>query len=162
MLSAIFQNPNAAYLSSGPDASIPSPLNIGLENSRRFRALPVYAVLLAYGREGLGQMFARQVRLARAISRFLKSSDEYELLPSSSKDEYFENTHIVVLFRARDEKKNAELVEKINATRKMYVSGTKWDGKPACRIAVSTWKVEIERDLRLVMDVLREVATGPS
>jgi glutamate/tyrosine decarboxylase-like PLP-dependent enzyme len=162
MLSAIFQNPNAAYLSSGPDASIPSPLNIGLENSRRFRALPVYAVLLAYGREGLGEMFARQVRLARAVSRFLKSSDDYELLPSSSKEEHLENTHIVVIFRARDEKKNAELVKNINATRKIYVSGTKWEGKPACRIAVSTWKVEVERDLRLVMDVLREVAGGSS
>jgi glutamate/tyrosine decarboxylase-like PLP-dependent enzyme len=160
MLSAIFQNPNAAYLSSGPDASIPSPLNIGLENSRRFRALPVYAVLLAYGREGLGEMFARQVRLARAISRFLKSSDDYELLPPSS-EEHFETTHIVVLFRARDEKKNAELVKNINATRKMYVSGTKWEDKPACRIAVSTWKVEVERDLRLVTDVLGEVAGGP-
>jgi glutamate/tyrosine decarboxylase-like PLP-dependent enzyme len=163
MLSAIFQNPNAAYLSSGPDASIPSPLNIGLENSRRFRALPVYAVLLAYGREGLGEMFARQVRLARSISRFLKSSDDYELLPSSSKgEEHFENTHIVVLFRAKDEKKNAELVKNINATRRIYVSGTKWEGKLACRIAVSTWKVEVERDLTLVTDVLGEVAGGPS
>jgi len=107
-------------------------------------------------------MFARQVRLARAISRSLKSSDDYELLPSSSEEKYFENTHIIVIFRARDEKKNAELVKNINATRKIYVSGTKWEGKPACRIAVSTWKVEVERDLRLVADVLREVAGGPS
>ncbi len=104
-------------------------------------------------------MFARQVRLARSISRFLKSSHDYELLPSSSKEEH---THIVVLFRARDAKKNAELVKNINASRKMYVSGTKWEGKPACRIAVSTWKVEVERDSRLVTDVLREVAGGPS
>ena len=163
-LSPVFQNPNAAYISSGSDASIPSPLNIGLENSRRFRALPVYAVLLAYGREGFGEMFARQVRLAREISEFLKSSKEYELLPSKAqdptKDDQFENTHIVVIFRAKDERKNAELVKDINATRKMYVSGTKWEGKPACRIAVSTWKVEVERDLRLVRNVLEDVAGG--
>jgi hypothetical protein len=51
-------------------------------------------------------------------------------------------------------------VKSINATRKMYVSGTKWDGKPACRIAVSTWKVDVERDLELVTGVLEEVLKG--
>ncbi|KAE9378091.1 PLP-dependent transferase [Stipitochalara longipes BDJ] len=163
-LSSVFQNPNAAYISSGPDASIPSPLNIGLENSRRFRALPVYAVLLAYGRQGLGEMFARQVRLARGISEFLKLSNKYELLPSKTKgppkEDHFEDTHIVVIFRATDDKQNVELVKNINATRKMYVSGTKWEGKPACRIAVSTWKVDVERDITLVINVLNEVAGG--
>jgi hypothetical protein len=107
-------------------------------------------------------MFARQVRLARAVSAFLKSSNDYKLLPSSSKEDQVEDTHIVVIFGATDERKNAELVKNINATRKMYVSGTKWEGKPACRIAVSTWKVEVERDLKLVTDVLKEVAGGSS
>jgi hypothetical protein len=54
------------------------------------------------------------------------------------------------------------LVKNINATRKMYVSGTKWDGKPACRIAVSTWKVEVDRDLKLVTAILKEVVGGSS
>jgi hypothetical protein len=34
------------------------------------------------------------------------------------------------------------------------VSGTAWEGKPAVRIAVSTWMVEEERDLRVVREVL--------
>ena len=172
-LSSVFQNPNAVYLASGP-SSIPSPLNIGLENSRRFRALPVYAVLLAYGRDGLAEMFARQVWLARGVAKYLDESDGYEVLPrqhaarpakpiaevSPEHGEKYLDTHIIILFRARDEKINAELVKRINATRKMYVSGTKWDGKPACRIAVSTWKVEVERDLELVTGVLEEVLKG--
>ncbi|RDL37531.1 PLP-dependent transferase [Venustampulla echinocandica] len=164
-LSLVFQNPNAAYLSSGPSDQ-PSPLNIGLENSRRFRALPVYAVLLAYGQYGLGDMFARQVRLARAVSEYLDSSDCYELLPSgqsstnSDEQTKFSLTHIIVLFRAKNDAINEELVTNINATRKMYVSGTKWEGKPACRIAVSTWKVDVERDSELVKGVLEGVLNG--
>jgi glutamate/tyrosine decarboxylase-like PLP-dependent enzyme len=172
-LSSVFQNPNAAYLASGP-SSISSPLNIGLENSRRFRALPVYAVLLAYGRNELAEMFARQVRLVRGVVKFLDESESYEILPkqqaarpakppaevSPEHEEKYLDTYIIILFRARDEKINTELVKRINATRKMYVSGTKWDGKPACRIAVSTWKVEVERDLGLVTGVLEEVLTS--
>jgi len=111
-------------------------------------------------------MFARQVRLARGISEFLESSNEYELLPSrvkgGAKENHFENTHIIVIFRAIDEASNADLVKNINTTRKMYVSGTKWDGKPACRIAVSTWKVEVDRDLKLVTAILKEIVRGSS
>lgn len=88
---------------------------------------------------------------------FLKLSNDFELLPWSATDDQFRDIHILVLFRALDEKKNIELVKDINATRKMYVSGTKWNGKSACRIAVSTWKVDVERDLKLVTDVLKEV-----
>ncbi|KAF8853079.1 PLP-dependent transferase [Acephala macrosclerotiorum] len=157
-LSATFQNPNAVYLSADP-SSIPSPLNIGLENSRRFRALPVYAVLLAYGRDHFAEVFAHQVRLARRIATFLHVNENFELLPKSSlsPEDVIAGTHIIVIFRAKDETINAELVRRINATRKMYVSGTKWDGKPACRIAVSTWRVDVERDSKLVQEVLESV-----
>jgi hypothetical protein len=126
-------------------------------------------------------MFAKQVRLARGIARFLNNSTDYILLAqephamSTSGEESidsnpnptpeaaeFSNTHIVVLFRAKDDIINAELVQRLNGTRKMYVSGTKWDGKPACRIAVSTWKVDVERDVKLVTDVLQQALISGS
>lgn len=154
----MFQNPNAAYLNSGP-STIPSPLNIGLENSRRFRALPVYSVLLAYGLSGFRDIFIRQTRLARAVAHFLQSSNEYELLQELVVDDY-RDIHISVLFRVKDEKLNEVLGKKINDTRKIYVSGTKWEGRPACRIAVSTWKVDVERDTKIVVDVLEGIIRG--
>lgn len=49
---------------------------------------------------------------------------------------------------------NDDLAKRINASRKIYVSGTKWDGRAACRIAVSTWKVDVERDFGRVKEVL--------
>lgn len=125
---------------------------MGLENSRRFRALPVYAVLLAYGRQGFSEIFARQVRLAREIAAFIDTNDGYELLPKDGCP--IEATYIVVLFRAKDDKINRGLTKKINDTRKIYVSGTKWDGKPACRFAISTWRVDVARDLKLIQEVL--------
>lgn len=144
----------------------------------------MYAVLLAYGRNGLAEMFARQVRLARSISAFIDSSLGYKLLaqgpppplPNVAPSHHyslsspqptgtntpierpaFEQTHIIVIFKAKDAKLNEELVKKINDTRKMYVSGTKWQGESAVRIAVSTWKVDVERDLDLVRGVLQGI-----
>ncbi|KAI4662169.1 uncharacterized protein J4E79_004456 [Alternaria viburni] len=156
----VFQNPNAAYLASGNDANaIMSPLNIGLENSRRFRALPVYANLVAYGKEGYRAMLERQIELSRGIARYILETDGYELLPQhdTPQEDVVNSIYIIVLFRATDEALNNQLVNKIKATRKIYVSGTAWDGKPACRFAVSNWMTNAERDLPIIKQVLQAI-----
>ncbi|KAK0745196.1 pyridoxal phosphate-dependent transferase [Apiosordaria backusii] len=165
-LTQVFSNPGAAYLAPSSSSSttnspsqdeILSPLNIGLENSRRFRALPVYAVLKSEGRDGMAAMFSRMVLLARKIASFVHHSEHYELLPET--DNYVEeDVFIIVLFRAKNEALNEVLVDRINQMGKMFVSGTQWQGKKAVRIAVSTWRVQVERDAKYVEGVLKEVA----
>jgi hypothetical protein len=67
-----------------------------------------------------------------------------------------------VLFRAKDGALNERLVRDINASRQMYVSGTSWRGDKAVRVAVSNWKVDVERDYRVVTEILSSLATGLS
>ncbi|KAK5172855.1 uncharacterized protein LTR77_002975 [Saxophila tyrrhenica] len=159
---AVFQNTNAAYINSNAAAtssgtpSIPSPLNIGIENSRRFRALPVYASLTAYGRNGYRDMMERQISLARAIAKYIDNSVHCELLPKGNS---IDNIYIIVLFQAKDENINDELVQRINATRKIYVSGTQWDGRPAARFAVASWQVQVEREMATIKEVLESACT---
>jgi glutamate/tyrosine decarboxylase-like PLP-dependent enzyme len=158
----VFQNPNAAYLSSSSDDPIPSPLNIGLENSRRFRALPVYASLVAHGKAGYLDILTRQIKLSRAIAAHIDSHPAYELLPlassSTSLEERLSRIYVIVIFRAKDAELNSELVKRINGLRKLYVSGTQWEGKAAARFAVANWQVDVERDLAIIKEVLQEVA----
>jgi glutamate/tyrosine decarboxylase-like PLP-dependent enzyme len=156
----VFQNPNAAYLSSNSEDPIASPLNIGIENSRRFRALPVYASLAAHGKSGYLEILTRQIKLSRAIATFIDSHDSYELLPvaSASLEERLSRIYVIVIFRAKDAKLNNELVRRINGSRKLYVSGTQWEGKAAARFAVANWQVDVERDLAVIKEVLQEVA----
>lgn len=157
----VFQNANAAYLNTSSN-TVPSPLNIGIENSRRFRGLPVYASLICYGKSGYRDMLVRQVTLARQIASFLMQHEAFELLPHQphrSSQEVMNNVLMIVLFRAKKPALNNELVSKINMTRKMYVSGTQWDGLPASRIAIANWQVDIQRDLTIVQDVLNTVAS---
>lgn len=158
---SVFQNPGAPYLSTSA-SSVPSPLNIGVENSRRFRALPVYANLVAYGRDGFTQMLKRQIALARTIAAWIRDSEAYELLSlqrQGSNDDQLLSVYIIVLFRAKDTVLNSSLVKKINATRKIYVSGTAWSGAPACRFAISNWMAHVERDWDVIREVLEEVPT---
>lgn len=101
-------------------------------------------------------MFALQVRFARKISDFIYRHVEYELLPKNADQPAagFPSTFIVVLFKAKDKQINLDLVRRVNAMRVIYVSGTMWEGEPACRIAISTWKVSMVRDMSRVTDVL--------
>jgi glutamate/tyrosine decarboxylase-like PLP-dependent enzyme len=157
----VFRNGNAAYLATKrSDDDITSPLNIGIENSRRFRALPVYASLLAYGRAGYVDMLRRQIRLARKIVEDLWDSGFYQTLPeTSSKAEIVGQTFMVVLFRANDQLHNSDLVRQINSSKKVYISGTTWDGRPAARLAIANWNVDVERDHERFRSVLLDIAT---
>ena len=95
----------------------------------------------------------------------MEGNESYEVLAKGRNSVHGENeeqqanedTHIVVLFRAKYDEINEQLVSRVNRTRKIYVSGTKWDGQQACRIAVSTWKADVETDLMLIAEVLEEV-----
>ena len=156
----VFRNGNAAYLSTGAGSNdgISSALNSGIENSRRFRALPVYTTLTQYGRTGYADMLKRQIGLARTVAGWIFDHSQFELLPAGqTRKLMLAQTFMVVLFRVRDESKSKTLVEKINATGKTYMSGTSWDGRPAARIAVSNWQADIERDSQRIFKVLEAV-----
>jgi len=159
----------ASAVADSPAApEILSPLNVGIENSRRFRALPVYAVLQRQGRTGFGEIFARQVRLARAVADYIRRSPAYQLLPWRKLEDQNERTHIVVLFRPKGRADSARMVaKKINETRRIYVTPTDWlescpdsagAGTGAIRLAVSNWMVDVEKDLAVISEVLEEVA----
>ncbi len=159
---SVFQNANAPYLKSNSPSTdnIRSPLNIGLENSRRFRGLPVYTTLVAYGREGYKKMLMMQIRTCRAMARLLSDHHAFELLPSSlgsSEDINYQKIFIIVLFRAKNDKLNETLVKRINATTHVYCSETSWGGRPATRIAISNWQADGDSSAGWLRHVLTRV-----
>ncbi|KAK8846732.1 hypothetical protein IAR55_005819 [Kwoniella newhampshirensis] len=207
-LTNIFQPPSAsapAYLAvnkstlTGPTADedespfpegtvraqdVTSPLYVGIENSRRFRALPLIASLISLGKEGYREIITRNILFARRIATLISQSTEYELLnptppssfPVSEGQQDKKKIEIpiipsnIVLFRPTasspfspdDPTSSARLVMAINRTGKMYVSGTRWRGLGAVRIAVSNWRtgVEGEGDWEIVRDVLEKIGKG--
>ncbi len=104
----------------------------------------------------MADMFVRMGRFACRVVRFLRASAAYRCLPSE--DGEIGETYVVVLFRAVDDELNDDLVQSINATRTMNVTGTSWQGQKACRLAVSSWRVDLERDFPVVKHVLTSVA----
>ncbi|CCG85014.1 protein of unknown function [Taphrina deformans PYCC 5710] len=157
----------AAYLTSSQSTSqssesIESPLNIGIENSRRFRAFPLYATLVAYGRAGYADMIHRNLDFARSIDNWLRKSVYFEVLTPQPAEVIgcnldqgqFETTNIV-LFTVRTDSKVPsgyhdmnDVIAAINSTSALYVTGTVFHGRPAARLAVSNWRTGLARESR--------------
>lgn len=128
-LTTVCRNTGAAYLSSSMEEV--SPLNVSLENSRRFRALPLYASLLSLGKEGYVDLVQRCCAFAEEMGNRLERSQKFRLL-----------RHVefnIVLFQGKgyeDVEGNERVRDVINRSGKVYVSGTTWKGQGALRIAV--------------------------
>ncbi|KAL2891786.1 L-2,4-diaminobutyrate decarboxylase [Ceratocystis lukuohia] len=172
LMQETFRNPNAAYLAntiSKDTDMLNSPLDMGLENSRRFRALPIYAILVSLGRQGLTEMVKKMVAMTRALAREISRLPKYEMLPmlkrtqtdaeTSEDDGLLSFSHIsfILMVRLRNREKNKTLVCRINESREVFVSGSVWNGVPVARIAVSSHRTTLA-DVGGVVELLKRVA----
>lgn len=139
---------------------------MGAENSRRFRGLAVYSTLVGFGRAGYTRILKTQVDLAREIARLIDTIPAFTLLNGHWESEskgmassgHYPEIATIVLFSAKNDDLNTELAERINSYRTVYVSGTSWVSRPACRIAVSSWQANAKRDFSTVRRVLEAVS----
>lgn len=186
--STSISNSNSTSTSSNPTTErsriIPNPLFKNLENSRRFRALPIYSSLLNYGLVGISNMINKNIEFCRSIEIFLRSTTltelGYEVLTplnssslsnsnsnsnvSSSSSSSFKTLNILLFtsssfapIKFQGNEGINKLREKINESQEIYVTGTTWRGRKGIRLAVSNWSTEIERDGNIVKKVLERV-----
>jgi glutamate/tyrosine decarboxylase-like PLP-dependent enzyme len=148
----VFGGAKSAYLDTGKTL-IPQPLSVGIENSRRFRALPLYMSLLTYGAKGYQEVFENNCKFAVRLGEWIDQHPDLELLAP-----VYLHT---ILFRVSAKQwahpgGNDEFIDAIKKTEKAYVTKTVWEGQPAIRGAVSNWRTELDRDLPIVQQAFEE------
>lgn len=157
-----------AYLTSAPEdqdgsrpkvstdpATVPPPLYHGIENSRRFRALPLFASLMSLGKAGYQDLVSRNVFFARAIAAGLPSSYELVNGPDIPLNTVLFRGQDATRFPPSDMSSGQRLAKAINDTKTIYVTPTVWQGKPAVRLAVCNWRTGAKGEEQVVLDVLR-------
>ncbi len=139
----------AAYLET--DDPAPSYINRGVESSSRFRALPVWMALQAYGRDGVREMVETSCDLAASLGRRIEAMDGFELLAPVRLN--------IVLFRgllgddAASDQGQRHLMNAINATGNVYLTPGVIGGRAGMRAAFSNW-MTTEQDVAIVADAL--------
>lgn len=120
------------------------------ETSRRFRALPAWFTLMAYGKEGHRQIVENNCDLAFDLGEKIKTSSYLDLLAPVHSN--------VVCFTLKDSvsMEIPDYLEKIKNRGKIFLTPTVLKGKPAIRVAFSNWRTTRE-DLEIAWNELIQV-----
>lgn len=144
----VFQN-SAAYL--GDPAQSPDFFHYTPENSRRFRALPSWFTLMAYGKEGHQEIVERNCDCASMLGSMIQNSSEFKLLSSVRMN--------VVCFTFNQENPSAteiaKFLAKVRDDGRTFFTPTNYKGVPAIRAAFSNWQTT-EEDVTIAFHILKE------
>jgi len=154
-LGRAFGMPGAAYLPGPQDPGGGYGL-YGPESSRRSRALPIWATLAAYGRDGHRAMVERHLDLAQRLTRLITAAPDLELLADTQL--------CVVCFRAAPPGVAKEDLDDLNrrlgaallADGRVFAGTTVYGGVVALRPAIVNWRTT-GSDIDAFVDVVREL-----
>jgi aromatic-L-amino-acid decarboxylase len=146
-------------------------MDYGIQLGRRFRALKAWVIWRSLGRQGIVVRLREQTRLANLLANWIKSDHRFELAAPESMG--------VVCFRFvgaaalssrpgptargragsidRIDRINSELVERINASGRAYLTQTKLRGRTVMRIGFGN-VLTTEEHLRKAWEIIRESA----
>jgi len=145
----VFQN-SAAYLGD-PDQS-PDFFHYTPENSRRWRSLPSWFTLMAYGKEGHRDIVERNCAMAKKLGEWISSSNDFKLLAPVRMN--------VVCFTLNEEQLTFPRIQQfLTAIRdhgKTFFTPTLYKGMPGIRAALSNWQTS-EEDIDITTRALTEV-----
>jgi glutamate/tyrosine decarboxylase-like PLP-dependent enzyme len=135
---------SSAYLGDSTD-----PLHYTPENSRRFRALPAWMSLAAYGREGIAAWVQRNCDLALRFAQGVALCPDLEVLS---------DVHLnIVCFtpRAGDVAARDALLDRLRRDGRVFLTPTVLFGRPAIRAALSNWRTT-EHDVAIALRALQD------
>ncbi|MBO0779848.1 MAG: aspartate aminotransferase family protein [Ktedonobacteraceae bacterium] len=134
----------AAYLGDDSDLSHRTP-----EDSRRFRALPAWMTLMAYGRSGYREVVARCCSLAQQLGQDIERSPHFELLAPVRLN--------IVCFALRnaDAMRRDRFLSNVKEDGRILLTPTFFAEKPAIRAAFANWSTRKE-DSAVILEALED------
>lgn len=125
---------------------------------RRFRALKLWFVLRAFGLEGIQTRLRFHCALAERAAAWIAAEPEWELLaPVTMSVVCFRHRPAGVQDEAALEAHNTAILERVNASGRVFLSHTKLNGRYTLRIAIGNLRTE-ERHVADAWTLLREAA----
>lgn len=125
------------YLKTQADSQVNNYRDWGIPLGRRFRALKLWFVLRSYGLRDIQKKLREQIQLAQDLKRKIEQNPHFEILAP---------VHLnLICFRYKPHESiseeilnqiNADLLQRINASGKAYLSHTKLNGKYTIRMVI--------------------------
>src|SRR5215210_7418124 len=129
----------------------------GLELSRRFRALKLWATLRFHGGHRLTEAIGEDIRLAAHLAALVAAADDFELLAGPGLSICcFRHTPAHVQAPALDAH-NERILQALQRDGRVYLSNATVDGRFALRACITNFRTT-RADVERVLTVVRELA----
>ena len=135
----------------------PDFMSLGIENSRRFRAFPVWMTLLVYGKNGIKSWVESNIRLSQKLASWLEHSEDYELIHPCHMNVILFRPDASGLSQTEADNKTKKLLQSINSDGRIYLSPGTWQGNEIIRIALSNWQTD-DQDIEIAKQVFIDLA----
>ena len=132
--------------------------NLSPEMSRRARAIPVWATLRAYGRDGYREMIERHLALAQRVARQVDDAPDLEQLADVPLNIVCFRFHPPGVLESELDELNRRLGAMVLEDGRVYFGTTEYAGKVAFRPAIVNWRTT-EKDVDLIVEVTRELGS---
>ena len=117
------------YLKTAEGNSVTNTMDYTLQLGRRFRALKLWMVVRHYGVEGLRNIIREHIRLASVFKQLVISDVRFEVVAPV--------LFSTVCFRLKgSDAENQAMIDRANATGRMFISYTTLNGKLTARLAI--------------------------
>lgn len=127
-----------------PEEDVRNYMDYGPQLGRRFRALKLWFVLRAFGREGLQSRLRKHLRLAETFASWIERSSDWQLLaPVPFSTICFRYAPPGVPEDGLDAL-NEEILDQVNARGRVYLSHTVLHGKYTIRVAIGNLRTTEE------------------
>ena len=140
-----------------PDPASRDPFELTPETSRRMRGVEVWAAVASLGCDGIEALVDHHCRQARRFAAGLRDAG-YEIL-----NEVVLNQ---VLVAFGDDRTTTEVIRGVQRDGTCWCGGTRWTGRAAMRISVSSWATtdeDVERSLAAILRVAADIrGAGPA
>jgi glutamate/tyrosine decarboxylase-like PLP-dependent enzyme len=142
--SRVFRNSANYFFDAG---ALPDPFHFTPENSRRLRALPVWASLLAYGRTGLRSIVAESCECATALATWITAHPALELLAPVTLN-IVSFTVMADVLAGRDPAiVMSRFLSAVAEGGEVFLTPGMFAGRRGARAAFSNWRTESTADL---------------
>lgn len=152
------------YLKTREGRAVNNYRDWGIQLGRRFRSLKLWFVLRSFGAGRIREIIREHLRLAEELSQQIDAEADFErLAPTPLNTVCFHYLPQGVQDPEEINRRNRELLERVNDSGAAYLTHTSLDGVFTIRFVVGQTNVE-ERHVRETWELIRETAreTGPS
>jgi aromatic-L-amino-acid decarboxylase len=140
----------AEILKTAEDRQVVNYRDWGIQLGRRFRALKLWFVIRSYGVEGLQALLREHLRLGRRLADWVDEDPRFERIGEAP-------LATVCFRRVGDDARNRDLLARVNATGRAFLTGTTLQGRFVLRIALGNLRSS-EEHLRSTWRLIQESA----